>query len=84
MKLAEVKIYLDDELDQRFRRLAMNVYGYGRGSISKAASDALAKWCRDHEAATEPLSRGLDTTPEAVNTMVKEDGPKTSALHQDS
>ncbi len=82
--MAEVKIYLDDELDERFRRLAMSVYGYGRGSISKAASDALAEWCRDHDAAKETPSHGPDATREAVNTMVEEGGPKASALQQGS
>ncbi len=27
----------------------MTIYGYGRGSISKAAEEALAKWCNGHE-----------------------------------
>ncbi len=82
--MAEIKIYLDDQLDERFRGLAMNVYGYGRGSISKAASDALAKWCREHEGAKEALSHGPDATKEGITTMVKEGGPKASALGQDS
>jgi len=80
--LAAVKIYLDDELDQRFRRLAMNVYGYGRGSISKAASDALADWCRGHDVARETSSQGPDVTPEAINNIAKQEGHKPSALHQ--
>ena len=28
----------------------MDVYGYGRGSISKAAEDAFLEWCQKHEA----------------------------------
>jgi hypothetical protein len=48
--MAELKVYLTEELDQRFRRLAMNVYGYGRGSLSEAAVEAFTKWCEDHEA----------------------------------
>jgi len=47
--LAELKVYLPDELDQRFRKTAMNTYGYGRGSLSKAAVEALSNWCADHE-----------------------------------
>jgi hypothetical protein len=48
--LAELKVYLTDELDKRFRMLAMNIFGYGRGSLSEAAVEAFTKWCEEHEA----------------------------------
>jgi hypothetical protein len=48
--MAELKVYLSEELDKRFRMLAMSVYGYGRGSLSEAAVDALSKWCEEYEA----------------------------------
>jgi hypothetical protein len=48
--MAELKVYLSEDLDRRFRMLAMSVYGYGRGSLSQAAVDALTKWCEEHEA----------------------------------
>ncbi len=48
--MAELKVYLSGELDRRFRMLAMSVFGYGRGSLSEAAVDALTKWCEEHEA----------------------------------
>ncbi len=48
--MAELKVYLSKELDKRFRMLAMSVYGYGRGSLSEAAVEALANWCEEHEA----------------------------------
>jgi len=41
----ELKIYLSEELDERFRKAAMEAFGYGRGSISKAAEEALIRWC---------------------------------------
>jgi len=47
--MAELKVYLSEELDKRFRILAMNAYGYGRGSLSEAAVEALTKWCEGHE-----------------------------------
>ncbi len=50
MTMAELKVYLSDELDKRFRKAAMDVYGYGRGSISKAATEAFSTWCAEHEA----------------------------------
>jgi hypothetical protein len=47
--VAELKIYLSKDLNEKFRRMAMSIYGYGRGSISKAAEEALAKWCDGRE-----------------------------------
>jgi hypothetical protein len=44
-------VYLSEELDRRFRRLAMSIFGYGRGSLSEAAVEALSKWCAEHDAA---------------------------------
>lgn len=46
----ELKVYLSEELDKRFRMVAMSVYGYGRGSLSEAAVEAFTKWCEEHEA----------------------------------
>jgi hypothetical protein len=47
--MAELKIYLSESLNEKFRRVAMSIYGYGRGSISKAAEAAFTKWCMEHE-----------------------------------
>jgi hypothetical protein len=47
--MAELKVYLSGELDKRLRMLAMGVFGYGRGSLSEAAVEALTKWCEEHE-----------------------------------
>jgi len=44
-----LKVYVDEELERRFRKVAMEVYGYGRGSISKAVEDAMRKWLLEHE-----------------------------------
>jgi hypothetical protein len=47
--MVELKIYLSDSLNEKFRRIAMSVYGYGRGSLSKAAEEAFTRWCADHD-----------------------------------
>ena len=52
--MAELKIYLSDSLNEKFRRIAMSVHGYGRGSLSKAAEEAFTKWCLEHEPSTVP------------------------------
>ena len=62
--MAELKIYLSDGLNERFRRIAMSVYGYGRGSLSKAAEDAFTRWCSEHESSSsrEKVAGRLETT----------------------
>src|SRR3989475_12608231 len=47
--MAELKIYLSNSLNEKFRRIAMSVFGYGRGSLSKAAEEAFTRWCSEHE-----------------------------------
>jgi len=47
--MAELKIYLSESLNEKFRRIAMSLHGYGRGSLSKAAEEALTRWCSEHE-----------------------------------
>jgi len=44
-----LKVYVDEELKKRFCKVAMEVYGYGRGSISKAVEDAMRRWLLEHE-----------------------------------
>jgi len=50
MRMAGIKVYVRDEVEEKFRRLAMMVYGYGRGSISKAAEEAFVHWMTQYEA----------------------------------
>ncbi len=42
--MAETKIYISDGVDSGLRRLAMERFGYGRGSISTAVEEALVQW----------------------------------------
>ena len=53
--MRELKIYLSDQLNERFRKVAMETFGYGRGSISKAAEEALLQWC-DKKSLSEAVS----------------------------
>jgi len=66
--MAELKIYLSESLNEKFRRIAMTVHGYGRGSLSKAAEEALTRWCSEHELSPIPgktvgLSEGTRDKP---------------------
>jgi len=77
--MPELKIHLPDELDKRFRKAAMTVHGYGRGSISKAAIEALAKWCTDHE--PSPQGQGESTLKEE---RIAPESPKKEKTRESS
>jgi len=47
--MKDLKIYLPEELERRFKKMSMEAYGYGRGSISKAATEAIRKWTSERE-----------------------------------
>lgn len=42
--MAETKFYISDGTDKRLREEAMKRFGYGKGSISKAAEEAVVQW----------------------------------------
>lgn len=42
--MAETKIYIADDIDAKLRELAMERFGYGRGSISNAVEEAIVQW----------------------------------------
>lgn len=60
--MGELKVYISDELDKRFRKAAMDAYGYGRGSISKAATEAFSRWCADHEVTPQAREKVVTTS----------------------
>lgn len=47
--MKDLKIYLPEDLEKRFKKMSMEAYGYGRGSISKAATDAIRRWTAERE-----------------------------------
>jgi hypothetical protein len=42
--MGEVRGVVASEIEERFRRLAMKKFGYGKGSLSKALEAALDNW----------------------------------------
>ncbi len=57
-----MKIYMSDKLGGAFKEQAMKRFGYGRGSISKAAEEAITRWLIE----TEKISRKLDAVVNAA------------------
>jgi hypothetical protein len=54
--MAGIKVYVRDEVEKKFRQLAMMVYGYGRGSLSKAAEEAFIQWTAQYETLLKEIS----------------------------
>ena len=74
--MAELKVYLSSSTSERFRRIAMSIYGYGRGSLSKAAEDAFSKWCEQHDqTSAAPIG------PDAAET--RSNPSETKTIHID-
>lgn len=42
--MGEIKVSVPDEMEEKFRKAAMNVFGHKRGSISRAAEKAFGEW----------------------------------------
>ena len=42
--VAGIRIQLPDELERLFREMAMKRFGYVKGSLSRAAEEAIRKW----------------------------------------
>jgi hypothetical protein len=76
--MAELKVYLPDELAKRFRKTAMSVHGYGRGSLSKAATEALTKWCTEHEEPPQAPS------PKEERTVLEPSAPQIQEPSEDA
>ena len=44
-----LKVQIDKKLERRFRELAMKRFGYSKGSLSRAAEEALTNWVSTQE-----------------------------------
>ena len=62
--MAETKIYIDDAIDMKLRELAMKRFGYGKGSISKAAEEAIEQWIGRTETVEKRLSELVEKAKE--------------------
>ncbi len=50
-----IKVYIDENIEEEFRKTAMKVFGYGKGSLSKAAENAFKKWIQTYSSKVENL-----------------------------
>lgn len=48
--MGQIKFTVPDDVEQRFRKQAMEAFGYKQGATSKAAEQALQQWAAQMEA----------------------------------
>ncbi len=51
-----IKVYIDPRIEEEFRKTAMKVFGYGKGSLSKAAEQAFKKWIQEYSSDLETIN----------------------------
>ena len=56
----ELKVYLPEDLKREFKKRSMESFGYGRGSISKAAEEAIQRWTSERESVAREVSPPRD------------------------
>jgi hypothetical protein len=65
-----LRIQLKDEILEKFRRVAMSVFGYSKGSLSQAAESAISNWL---EAMEIPYGEELEEDPvEVIEGLLEE------------
>jgi len=64
-----LRFQINQKLERKFRELAMERFGYGRGALSKAAEEAILKWT----STTEEESLSFEGDPvEAIDGLLSD------------
>ncbi|MFQ5951226.1 MAG: hypothetical protein ACE5KH_03980 [Candidatus Geothermarchaeales archaeon] len=67
--MGSIRFQISDELESRFRERAMRRFGYGRGSLSRAAEEAILRWL----ISLEGQEVGFEGDPvEAIDGLLKD------------
>ncbi|MCD6513741.1 MAG: hypothetical protein J7L07_02350 [Candidatus Odinarchaeota archaeon] len=67
--MASLKIQIDEKLAKRFREVAMKMFGYSKGSISKAAEASIRNWI---DAIEEILQHDVENPVDAIDGLLKD------------
>ena len=69
-----IRIKLSEEMEQKFREVAMKKYGYGKGSLTKAAESAILQWIalnKDVETVLNPTQKLFGLLKEVDSTSLE-------------
>lgn len=64
-----IKFYISDDVEREFRKAAMRLYGYGRGSLSTASEKALTAWLSQVSEALD-VAESIEDPVEAIYGML--------------
>jgi hypothetical protein len=64
-----IKVYISDEAERKFRKAAMRLYGYGRGSLSTASEKAILAWLSQVSEVLD-IAESIEDPVEAIYGML--------------
>ena len=81
--MGTIKVMVGDEVERRFRRVAMGRYGYGRGALSEAAEAALSEWSSGEDMEVD-LPPGLEDPVSAIEGLLANTRATSVELQHDA
>jgi len=60
-----IKVYISDDVERRFREVAMKLYGYRKGSLSVASEKAISAWLSQVSEVLE-IAESIEDPVEAI------------------
>ena len=67
--MGSIKVYISDQLERKFREVAMKLFGCGRGSLSVASEKAFSLWL-SHTPDILEISESIDDPLDAIYGML--------------
>ncbi len=67
--MKSIRIYMPETLLDEFRAVSMSRFGYGKGSLSKAAEAAIYKWLSEESYIKSQIDRIIDTSKNDKNVI---------------
>ncbi|HLD48834.1 MAG TPA: hypothetical protein VJB11_00560 [archaeon] len=66
-----LRLEIDENLEKKFREMAMKEFGYGKGSIRKASESAISKWVSDRQ---KKLLKKVDDPVKLIEGAIQKKG----------
>ena len=80
--MGAIKVVIEDDVERRFRRVAMSRYGYGKGALSEAAEAALSEWSSNEDTEVEVPDFGDPVT--AIEGLLRHVGASSVELQHEA
>ncbi|RJS88058.1 hypothetical protein CW704_00890 [Candidatus Bathyarchaeota archaeon] len=64
-----IKVYISDDVERRFREVAMKLFGYRKGSLSIASEKAISAWLSQVSEVLE-IAESIEDPVEAIYGML--------------